>query len=342
MTPPTSSLESLRTNLCPWLRAAFERLAAAHRDGRLGHAWLIAGPAGIGTINLALAFAERLLSGPAAAEPGELEPRDALAAFAGRHTPADHHPDLHWLYPEEDKHSISVEQVRDIISAVALTAYRGAAKVVIVEPADAMTTAAANALLKTLEEPSGDTYLLLLSHQPGRLVATIRSRCQRVDLPRPSIEALRRWLGGGNAAAVADVWGMTGGAPLTAAAVFLGDEYNKNKGLLDIIANVCEDKIDSQRAADTWAKADTTLALTWLTRELHGEIRQRLGEGVSTPVTDQTAAALHNAWRNLTLRTLFEQYEKSERLLNQLGSGINLELALQSLLGGFLPNRGRP
>jgi DNA polymerase III subunit delta' len=342
MTTPTPSLQLLSTQLCPWLRPAFESLSSAHRSARLGHAWLIAGPAGIGKINLALALADRLLNGPTAATPGELEPREALAAIAERHAPADHHPDLHWLYPEEDKHSISVEQVRDVIDALALTAHGGAAKVVIVEPADAMTTAAANALLKTLEEPSGDTYLLLLSHQPGRLAATIRSRCQRIDLPRPSIEALRSWLGSGDTAAVADIWGMTGGAPLTAAAIFLGDDYKENKGLLDIIADVCEDRIDSQRAADTWAKADTALALTWLTRQLHGEIRQRLSAGVSTSVTDQTAATLHNAWRNLTLRTLFEQYEKAERLLNQLGSGINLDLALQALLGGFLPNRGRP
>jgi DNA polymerase-3 subunit delta' len=322
------------------LRPAFEQLGAAHGSARLGHAWLIAGPAGVGKINLALTFADRLLQGSAATEPGLLEPHEALAALAERHAPMDHHPDLHWLYPAEDKHTISVEQVRDVIEALALTAHRGAAKVVIVEPADAMTIAAANALLKTLEEPSENTYLLLLAHQPGRLPATIRSRCQRVTLARPSIAALGAWLGANDPAVVADVWHMTGGAPLAAAGALYRGEYNENNELLNSLLEICDDKVDPRRVAEAWAKADTAPAHR-LTRQLHGEIRHRLGEGVSTPVTDQRAATLHNVFGNLAVKTLFEQYNKAEGLLNQLGSGINLELALQALLGGFSSNRGR-
>ena len=75
--------------------------------------------------------------------------------------------------------------------------------------------------------------------------------------------------------------------------------------------------------------------MTWLTRELHEKFGARLAPG-STSVTDRAAVALHNAWHDLTLRRLFEQHEKAERLLSLVGSGINLELGhLQALLLGF-------
>ena len=82
--------------------------------------------------------------------------------------------------------------------------------------------------------------------------------------------------------------------------------------------------------------------LNWLTRTLHSAIRLRLAGGGSTPVTDPAEAALHNLWRHLTLKALFEQYRRTEMLLSQLGTGVNVELALKALLVGFQPDRGRP
>ncbi len=212
MTTGISPIETLGTKLCPWLVPAFERLQAARVAGRLGHAWLVAGPSGIGKLNLAMVMTRQMLR-DGAEPPQVLGPAEALTALAARHEPADHDADLHWIHPEEDKSTISVEQIRDLIDAISLTA-SGAAKVVIIEPADAMTPPAANALLKTLEEPSGDAYLFLLSSQPDRLPATIRSRCQRLDIVRPAPAALSAWLGVTDATVVADAWQMAGGAPL--------------------------------------------------------------------------------------------------------------------------------
>jgi DNA polymerase III subunit delta' len=335
----TNASDVLGGKLCPWLRPAFMQLDAAFRGTRLGHAWLIVGSPGIGKINLALALATRLLS-PGRTEPGELDASEAVAIMAARHQPADHHPDLHWLFPLEDKATISIEQVREAIDALTLTAHGGGAKVVIVEPADALTTPAANALLKTLEEPSDNTYLLLVCHELGRIPATIRSRCQRLSVPRPPFAAAAAWLGGGTAAA--DAWQTAGGVPLLAAAIALSDENSKNKELYDSLAALVDDKISPQNIAEQWSKSDTAAALAWLMRELHGEIRQRLGAGDSTPVTDRGSATLHNPLRKLTLRVLFEQYDKAEKLAGQAGSGVNLELSLQALFGGLVAtDKGR-
>jgi DNA polymerase III subunit delta' len=341
MTDGTAAVASLSTKLCPWLRPALEQLEAARATGRLGHGWLLCGPAGVGKINLALVFAARLLKRDPAGPPAELGPAEAAAAVRERHAPADRHPDLHWLFPEEDKRTIAIEQLRAVAEQLSLKAHRGVAKVVVVEPADAMTTAASNALLKTLEEPSADTYLLLPSQQPDRLPATIRSRCQRLEIAPPKPETVRTWLGDADPASFASAWLLAGGAPLSMAAMLESGTLQENNDLSDLLLRISEDKVDPQSAADRWAKGDAELVLTWLTRQLHREIRTRLAPGVSTPVTDPAAPILHNAWAELTLRHLFAQYARAEQLLTQLGSGINLELALHALLLGFQPDRGR-
>ena len=336
MTEP--ALQTLQRRLCPWLKGSLRRLEAAYAAQRLGHAWLIGGPAGSGKLNLALVFAHRLLERGPKQEPPELSAADAVAAYAERHAPADHHPDLHWLFPEEDKTAIAVEQIRGLGAELNLKAHAGGAKVVIFEPADGMTTAAANALLKSLEEPSGDTYLLLLADQPNRLPATIRSRCQRLDVPRPTPVELAGWLGVQPEDLVA-AWTLTGGSPLQTAAVMANGKANENNKLSEQLILLSEDKAPIQTVVDSWVKGDPELALVWLTRELHRQIRARLAPG-STSVTDRAAVALHNAWRDLTLRRLFEQHEKADRLLSLVGSGINLELGLQALLLGFQAQRG--
>ena len=335
----TSSVEILSRRLLPWLEPALVQLGTALRAGSLGHAWLISGPAGVGKLNLALALARRLFGDES--EPAVLDAGSALAAMAARHEAADRHPDLHWLYPEEDKETISVEQVRAVIEAFTLTAHRGGAKVVLVEPAEGLTTAAANALLKTLEEPTPSGYLLLTSSQPGRLPATVRSRCQHLALRAPDAAGVAAWLGV-SPAVVRDAQRAVGAAPLQLAAAIQGDSLSLFNKLESDLASVSEDRADASAVAQSWAKGDTELALSWLRRRIHEELRARLAEpGGSTLVTVPAAATLHNAWRALPVRTLFDEYDRAEKLLNQLGSGLNIELALAAMLSALVVHRGR-
>jgi DNA polymerase-3 subunit delta' len=335
----TSPIEPLTHRLLPWLAPAFAQFEAARRRGRLGHAWLLSGAEDLGKINFALVLAHRLLG--VEAQPAVLDPDAVLAALPQRHNPNDRHPDLHWVYPdpEEDKETILIEQVRAVIDAFALTAHRGVAKVAVIEPAEALTPAAANALLKTLEEPTPDTYLLLVSHRPGRLPATIRSRCEQLKLEPPPAADLAAWLGV-PPSAVAAAAVVVGPAPLAIARTIRADDHNFFKELQNDLTSLCEDRADPSAVAQSWAGDRPDLALAWLGRRLHGEIRARLG-GVSTEVTVPGATTLHNAWQGVPTRMLFELYAKAEQLRNLLASGLNVELALQALLDGFLVNRGR-
>jgi DNA polymerase-3 subunit delta' len=336
----TPSFEALSRRLLPWLEPKFGQLETARRAGTLGHAWLISGPAGVGKINLALVVAARLLGDDA--RHGELDPATALAAMAARHEPADRHPDLHWLHPLEDKETISIDQVREVIETFSLTAHHGGAKVILIEPAEALTTAAANALLKTLEEPTPRGYLLLVSHQPGRLAATVRSRCQHLTLRAPESDVVTQWLAVAPTV-VADARRWVGAAPLRLAAAISEEKSSIFKKLENDLLEVSQDRLDPQIVAQAWAKGDTAVALNWLRRRLHEVLRMRLASPRgSTEVTVPAAATLHNAWRELPARTLFDEYERAEKLLNAQGSGLNVELALVAMLNAFVVNRGRP
>jgi len=333
------SFAILTERLCPWLREPLARLAAAQRTGRLGHAWLIKGPPGVGKRNLAYVFARRLLDGELeAGEPPVLGPAEAVAAMRAARTPADHHPDLHRVFPESDKRTIGIEQIRALSEVLAMKAYRGAAKAAVIEPAEAMTPAAANALLKTLEEPAEGTYLFLISHQPDRLLPTIRSRCQGLAIAAPAEEETMRWLGIDRADHPA--LSVAAGAPLRAAELIEDDKTKIFRKLEEQLQNISTSRIDPRDVAEQWAKQDTDLALEWLIASLERAIRSRARGGDTKAVTPARAESLHNGWLALPMRALLERLEAAQNLLDRLGSGMNVELALHALLLGFRTQRG--
>jgi DNA polymerase-3 subunit delta' len=328
---PSEPLAELSGRLCPWLREPLQRLENAAARGRLGHAWLITGRAGLGKLNLALVFANRLLQGRTGTPgPPDLPPAAALEAMRNRPQAFDHHPDLHCVSPLEDKRSISIEQVRAVTDDLALKSFHGGRKVVVVEPAEAMTVPAQNALLKALEEPNPDTYLLLVSHQAGKLLSTIRSRCQTLVVRAPA-----------SAPAPPGVHAAPELPPLFAAAAE-SDSYIKHINELESSINlVYESKRDPIEVADEWCDEALDATLDWLGRRIHAAVRARILADPSKPVTVGTIRVLHNAWAGLRLDALFEQYAAVEKLRAELGSGVNAELALRVLLMGFVAERGR-
>lgn len=177
----------------PWQQRAYDGAVAALDAGRLGHGLLFAGPAQLGKRAVAERLARRVLcSGPDPRPCGQC--RDCRLIEAGTH------PDLHVVSLELNKEGtrlrteIVIEQVRRLGERLALTPQYGRAQVAIVDPADALNTAAANALLKTLEEPVAGRYLWLVSAHPMRLPATIRSRCQQAPVRPPAHAEAAAWL----------------------------------------------------------------------------------------------------------------------------------------------------
>ena len=187
----------------PWQLRVLDTSLRALAEGRLGHALLLAGPPSLGKRAVAEALAQRLLC-PTPGDDGlacgacrscRLFPMQEVGLAVGQA-----HPDLQRIGLEPNdkgdklKTEISVEQVRRLGQWLALTPQLGGPQVAIIDPADLMNAASGNALLKTLEEPSPNRFLLLVSSRPGRLPATIRCRCQRLDFRIPGSEESRSWL----------------------------------------------------------------------------------------------------------------------------------------------------
>ncbi len=168
--------------------AAEAELATALRSGRMHHAWLIAGPSGIGKATFAYRLAMHALASPGERDADARTLAVAPGAIAARQVRAQSHPGLLVVrrgYNLKDKRfpaSISVEEVRRLRSFLGHRGALGAWRVVIVDSGDELNINAANALLKSLEEPPPQTIFLIVSAEPGRLLPTIRSRCRRLDL----------------------------------------------------------------------------------------------------------------------------------------------------------------
>jgi DNA polymerase-3 subunit delta' len=203
--------------LQPWLLPA-ARGALAGR-ATWPQALLLYGPRGVGKHALALHLARALLC--------ESPQPDGLGCGecpSCHYAQAGQHPDLMRLeLLELDEEGtpvavdvIAIDRVRALIDFVQLTSHRRRAKVAVIAPAERMNAAAANALLKTLEEPPPATYLILVSDQPGRLPATIRSRCRRLAVPLPPTGAAVEWLAAQGIARPEVVLAQAGGAPLLA------------------------------------------------------------------------------------------------------------------------------
>jgi len=252
--------------LAPWQQRVLDGALATLSEGRLGHALLFAGAARMGKLLVAERLASRLLC----ATPGA----DGLACGRCRACQlqaAGTHPDFKRIsYLPNDKgdklrSEIIVDQMRELGHWFALTPQMGGAQVALITPAHALNLNASNALLKTLEEPSRDRYLLLVTDRPGRLPATIRSRCQQFAFRAPAREEGEAWLRaqGHDAAGLAAALDAARGHPGVAA------EWLAEGGLA--LRNDVQSELN---ALATGRRQPVELAQRWLA-DGQGELRLR-------------------------------------------------------------------
>jgi len=185
--------------------SAERALLEAALSGRLAHAWLLSGPRGVGKATLAYRFARFLLAGEGASQGGLFGEAPAGLALDPAHpvfrrVASGGHPDLRTIVrginPRTGRlrSEIVVDDVRDAVAFLRLTPAEGGWRVVIVDGAEDMNRNAGNALLKVLEEPPPRAVLILVSHAPGRLLPTVRSRCRRLDVKALPPAIVDDWL----------------------------------------------------------------------------------------------------------------------------------------------------
>ena len=242
----------------PWQSALWQQLAGRSQHA---HAYLLHGPAGIGK----RALAERLMARLLCQTPAGL---DACGHCKSCHLlAAGTHPDNFILEPEEADKAIKVDQVRTLVGFVVQTAQLAGRKVVLVEPAEAMNLNAANALLKSLEEPSGDTVLLLISHQPSRLLPTVKSRCVQQACPLPSEADSLAWLAQALPACSdeerAELLCLAAGSPLVAARMQAQGVREQRAQVVDGVKKLIKQQIAPSQLAESWNAVSLNLLFDW-------------------------------------------------------------------------------
>lgn len=257
----------------PWHEANWQTLTSLIDNEKLPHGLMLSGPRYIGKSRFARHLAGRLLCTSSGDEPCGRCDRCLLMA-------AGTHPDFLHITLEESK-QIRIEQIRDLIDWANQTSQQGGRKVCVINPAEKMNHQSANALLKCLEEPVADTYLILVTDQATALLPTIRSRCYRVEFHLPGRDQALAWLSqqlrqGTDVELMLD---LAGGVPLKVVEEFDGDFLQTRESIAALLVPLASGNDSPLAAAAQLAKNDPDQVLGILFHLVTDSICHSLSNG---------------------------------------------------------------
>jgi DNA polymerase-3 subunit delta' len=301
--------------LLPWQQKNWDQLCNYSVQNRVPQALLINGNKGLGKQHLANQYAYSLLCA---------KKQDNGIACGHCHSclllKAETHPDFMQIQPDEAKTSITIDQIRSLVTKLALKPQFEKYRVVIVNPADKMNNAAANAFLKCLEEPTERTVIILITDKPAQLPATIVSRCQKLTVAKPGKEIVSTWL---KQQAVQDdpelLFGLAQGSPLLAL-------HYANEGALTLRNDCFKAWVDiaKQRShpviiAENWHKLPESPLIFWIISWIIDLIKCCYQLKADSLYNPDLKESLQELSQQLELKGLYKLYDlllKSRQLLD--------------------------
>ena len=243
------------------------------------------------------------------------------------------HPDFIAVAPIEDSKQIRIEQIRELTEQLTLTAHAGGATVVLIAPADALNANAANALLKTLEEPRPGVTLVLVASVPSRLPATVLSRCQRLRITAPAravaLEWLERHKGAGPWSAVLDV---VGDAPFEAIALDPVEVARLADETFHTLTELATGRLQIPGLAERWVRSESfELRLACIEPWLTACIDRAAGAAGQSPELRTSAHLPESSW-DMNIATLLRLLDGAYELRRLRLTSINRSVALEQLL----------
>ncbi|MDR2220481.1 MAG: DNA polymerase III subunit delta' [Methylobacillus sp.] len=320
----------------PWQHDLWNHMSAARE--RLPHALLLQGRPGIGKLDFAEALAAALLCEHPAQDGHACGQCDSCNWNA-----QGNHPDLRVLTPddggqggdEDDAEAkpgkksqvISIAQVRELAEFLNLSSHRARVRLVLLHPAEALNAAAANALLKMLEEPPPGVLFILVTHQPQRLLPTIRSRCNKMDMPFPERAQAESWLATQGISSASERLTYVGGAPLLA----LRMEEDAEKRLGDLHKELGHGaRMDPFFAASLCAKEGIPATLEALQKWTHDLVSARLAGEVRYHM--RQAPSLQALANGIDLSRLLDFQRVLHEARRTAQHPLNAELQVESLM----------
>jgi DNA polymerase-3 subunit delta' len=307
-------------NALPWHAEAWARLQARRSRDALPHALLLAGPAGLGKRD----FLQRFVRGLLCEQPADGEAcgrcRSCLLLEAGTHP--DRVALSYGLRKDGVQRSeIVVDQIRELSARLATSSQFGGWQVASIDPADAMNAAAANALLKTLEEPARQTMLVLVADAPWRLPQTIRSRCQRIEFALPPRRQALAWLRAEQVAAPEVALDAAGGNPGLARDWARQGALERRQEVRKDLAALAAGRGEAMEVVRRWLDSEPEQRLWFAAQAAADEARARAC-GQAAPLSSALDAEALDQW-----------YAHANRARDALRGPLRGDLLLLELLG---------
>jgi DNA polymerase-3 subunit delta' len=317
----------------PWQQSLFSQLTSA--QGPSGQSLLLFGRRGIGKHDFALHWAATLLCEAESAATRPCNQCDACGWFA-----AGHHPDFLQVTPqdktasEEDEGKrkgqapITIDQIREARDFALSGSNRLGRRLVLIEPAESMNTAAANALLKSLEEPRADVVYLLVSHQPRWLPATVRSRCLQLRMPQPTEREALEFLQQKGLKNPELALALSASAPLLAAEHADAESHAKRHAFLQKLSTQSESALP--QLVEEAAKLPLPQLVEWLQQWSFDLMEQKT---LGAPRFHLDLDTESKRWANtLNIHSLLQWERQLRRARREVNHPLNPSLFCQTLL----------
>jgi len=313
----------------PWHQRHWQRVMSSIDNDRLPHAFLLTGASGLGKRH----FANRLVASLLCDTPSDTGwpcggCRGCQLLKAGTH------PDYRSIEPEEPGKAIKIDVIRGFVQQESLTSHSGGYKIVTIEPADALNIAAANSLLKTLEEPVAKTLMLLITDQPNRLPATIRSRCSLFKFNRPKSDVALDWL----TSAVdinsdpALLLSLAHGATLKAVTLSDPEMLEQRRQMLEEFSAILKRVADPVAVAARWDKMALNFVVEWFTGWLVDMIRIQVQGQNAVIINVDQKTLLRDLGSHVKSKSLHLMLERLYQARRMLGGQLNTQMLLEGLL----------
>lgn len=316
-------------DIFPWQRQQWQNVIASKHDNRLPHALLLAGIQGLGKKHFALHLAHTLLCNTGADMP-------CGQCHACQLSRAQSHPDLLVVEPEKSGHMIKVDQVREVVHFANETALQGGRRVIIFNPANAMNINAANALLKTLEEPAPNTLIVLISDENSRLPATIISRCQKIVFHQPKTEIAMAWVRSQLQESQVDLHillNLANGAPLKALELASSTIFSLRQTLYQGLESLARRQADPLKLSAELQDQDEQILLNLLLYWLQDLLRFKLTEGHAELMNYDYQRAFTELAQTYSYKSLLAYHDQvKETYANVMKLNLNRQLMIEDLL----------
>jgi DNA polymerase-3 subunit delta' len=323
------------SDLYPWLEQSRDSLTAVINQGRLPHALLLTGQPGLGKGTFSRYLAAQLLcenrtgtAGPCGHCPGCMQFR------------AGTHPDFFQVQPEEDASVIKVDQIRQLSVKLSLSSHQGGYQVAVLNPAETMNLNAANSLLKTLEEPSDNTVLILISARPAQLPATVRSRCQQVRIEVPDSQPALDWLQEqGHGEAAQTYLQLAHGAPLEALKQAEMDSISARRERFNALVGILENRVSALTVAQGWSKDEDMQGIRWMREWLMDLLRISMAGQANQVRSADLQDGLLALARRLDSRVMFGLLDRINKTLRLTAGSLNRQLLTEDILLAWAAQR---